>query len=211
MSRWIGSSTLCALLGLGLCLGTPQAKADINLATAPGLPGAGLTSTNGYTAAFYTDATINALTSGPTGFVGGATAPSATGAPPAGSVAFTPKVVGTDGVFPTPPWILNTAASSWIGPNSVGATTGSGLPNPINGFNPATSAPQGYFYYDKSFDLSTTTARAPHGRAVGDRQQRDLDLPQRYARGCREPGHRVCQLQCLRGQPGRFRSGYESH
>ena len=67
MSRWIGSSTLCALLGLGICLGTPQAKADISLNTSPGLPSPGTPDTNGYTASFYHDATTDAITSFPSG------------------------------------------------------------------------------------------------------------------------------------------------
>jgi hypothetical protein len=154
MSRWIRSSTLCAFLGLGLCLGTSQARADISLNTSPGMPAAGTPDTNGYTAGFYTDGTINGLTNYPSG-LSTAPVPTSSGIPGA-ATAFTPVVVGPNGTFPIPPWIPNSPASSWIGPTSNGAWV-SPLSKPINGFDPATSAPQGYYYYDKSFNLSTTT------------------------------------------------------
>jgi hypothetical protein len=143
------------LLGLGLCLGASPAKADISLNTAPGLPPPGSTHTNGYTAAFFTNPTINGFASFPSGLAGGAPAPTASGLP-AGTMTFTPVVVGPNGTFPIPPWLVNTGNSSWIGPNAHGAAAGSGLPNPINGFSATNSAPQGYFYYDKSFNLAST-------------------------------------------------------
>jgi len=162
MKRSIGSSTLCALLGLGLCLGTSQAKADINISTSPGLPAAGTQDTNGYTAAFYTNSTINGLTSYPSG-LGSAPAPTASGLP-AGTTTFTPVVVGPNGTFPVGTnWLNNTTTSSWIGPNSVGAADGSGLPNPINGFSSSNSSPQGYYYYDKSFSLASATGNSLTG------------------------------------------------
>jgi len=152
----IRSLTLRALLGLGLCLGASQANADVSLNTSPGLPAAGTPDTNGYTASFFTNAAINALTSFPAGLVGGAPAPTAGGLP-GGTTGFTPVVVGPNGTFPVGTnWIANTNTSSWIGPNNHGQTN-SAIGNPINGFNPATSAPQGYFYYDKAFNLATTS------------------------------------------------------
>jgi hypothetical protein len=163
MSRWIRFSTLCALLGLGLCLGASQAKADVvSLNTSPGLPAAGTPDTNGYTAAFFTNAAINALTTFPVGLVGGAPAPTASGLP-AGTTAFTPVVVGPNGTFPIPPWLNNTAASSWIGPGPHGNSAGSGLPAPINGFSSADSSPQGYYYYDKSFTLTSLSGVSLQG------------------------------------------------
>jgi len=164
MSRWIRSSTLCALLGLGLCLGTSPAKADISLNTSPGLPAAGTPDTNGYTAAFFTNSTIQALASFPVGLVGGAPVPTA--GLPGGTTSFTPKVVGPNGTFPVgpgQPWLANSAASSWIGPNSVGAGAGSGLPAPNAGFSSTDSAPQGYYYYDKSFSLASATGNSLTG------------------------------------------------
>jgi hypothetical protein len=167
MTRLIRSSTLCALLGLGLCLGTPQAKADINLATSPGGGGilsGGMPDNNGYTAGFYTDATVTGLTSFPAG-LGTAPAPDAGGLPAGLTTTFAPVVVGPNGTFPVGTnWSANTTTSSWIGPNSVGAAGDNAvLASYLKpGFTADHSAPQGYFYYDKSFSLGSTSAPAAH-------------------------------------------------
>jgi hypothetical protein len=168
MSRWIRFSTLCALLGLGLCLGTTPAMADppISLNTSPGLPAAGTPDTNGYTSAFYTNATINAFTTFPTTpLQGGAPAPTASGLPAGANGYYTPVVVGPNGTFPVgpgQPWLPNTLSSSWIGPNNHGQSNAQTGP-PGNGFDPNTSAPQGYYYYDKSFTLTSTAGEAVTG------------------------------------------------
>jgi len=163
MSRWISSSTLC--LGLGLCLGTSQAKADISLNTAPGLPSpgtGGLIVTNGYTAGFFQNDAIKGLTSFPSGLVDGAPAPPPGGGLPTGlTTYFDPVVVG--GGFPIPPWLANTAASSWIGPTKNGGAGTTALPDPNTGWSRTDSSPQGYFYYDKSFTVSSTGAHLVGG------------------------------------------------
>jgi len=170
MSRWIRSSTLCALLGLGLCLGTSPAKADINISTSPGLP-AGGTADPIYTAAFYTNTAILGIPGPvfPTGFVDGAPAPgpgglptSAGPAPGAVLVGFTPVVVPNGG-FPIPPWVSDTTSSSWIAPTATGGSTSALAPYLATGFSAATSAPQGYFYYNTSFTLASATGNSLTG------------------------------------------------
>jgi hypothetical protein len=164
MSRRTASTTLCALLGFGLCLGISPAKAgSISLNTMPGMPAPG-TPDNGYTAAFFTNSTINALTALPTGLVGGAPTPTSSGLP-AGTTGFTPVVVGPNETYPITPssWMANTTTSSWIGPNAHGASAGTSLPSPINGFGSTDSSPQGYYYYDKSFTLTTTAGASLSG------------------------------------------------
>lgn len=146
-----------ALAILGALAFSNRAMADINLDTPNVL----------YSANYYGNNAVQAINSDTVGpnsvsaFMtanGGTlssltTAASGNGTP----LAFTPVLIPGPAfpVFPGGPWMANGPNSSWIGPTSVGASTPAMAPYTIaNGFNPANSAPQGFFAYTISFSLS---------------------------------------------------------
>ena len=148
-----------ALATMALFMTSQAAKADVVLNTP-----------DAYTGSYFQNAAILGWTTNAqvSAFMtaNGATLASFTTATGPASSVFAPVVVVPG--FPIPPWMPNTASSSWIGPSPNGAADGAGVPplapfvNTGAGFSSAVSSPQGFFAYTTTFNLG-----APPTSTVG--------------------------------------------
>jgi hypothetical protein len=158
-SRPIALAGALALATMALFMTSQAANADVVLNTP-----------DAYTGSYFENAAILGWTTNAqvTAFMaanGGSLASFTTATGPAAST-FAPVVVVPG--FPIPPWLANSASSSWIGPSANGAADAAGVPplapfvNTGAGYSSADSSPQGFFAYTTTFNLG-----APPTSTVG--------------------------------------------
>jgi hypothetical protein len=93
------------------------------------------------------------------------------------TAGLTPALIGASTVSSFG-WSQASTGSSWLGPNSVGTANGvTGTPTALNasanfvsGFVPATSAPQGFYYYTTTFALTPGIYGLTGGSWLSDNQ-----------------------------------------